>query len=97
MGKGVINEDSESFLGNAALSSGDFVHRALDAADVIINVGHDVVEKPPFLMQPGGRTVIHVNFTSAEVDPVYFRRSKLSATLPTAFGASAKRCRRMLM
>jgi acetolactate synthase-1/2/3 large subunit len=72
MGKGVINEDSESFLGNAALSSGDFVHRALDAADVIINVGHDVVEKPPFLMQPGGRTVIHVNFTSAEVDPVYF-------------------------
>jgi acetolactate synthase-1/2/3 large subunit len=62
MGKGVINEDSESFLGNAALSSGDFVHRALDAADVIINVGHDVVEKPPFLMQPGGRTVISCQF-----------------------------------
>jgi acetolactate synthase-1/2/3 large subunit len=39
---------------------------------VIINVGHDVVEKPPFFMQSGGRTVIHVNFTSAEVDPVYF-------------------------
>jgi acetolactate synthase-1/2/3 large subunit len=72
MGKGVINEDSRYFLGNAALSADDFVHRALEAADVIINVGHDVVEKPPFFMQPGGRTVIHVNFTSAEVDPVYF-------------------------
>jgi acetolactate synthase-1/2/3 large subunit len=72
MGKGVINEDSDLFLGNTALSADDFVHRALDAADVIINVGHDVVEKPPFIMQPGGRTVIHVNFTSAEVDPVYF-------------------------
>jgi acetolactate synthase-1/2/3 large subunit len=72
MGKGVISEDSPHFLGNAALSTDDFVHRALDAADVIINVGHDVVEKPPFFMQPGGRTVIHVNFTSAEVDPVYF-------------------------
>jgi len=72
MGKGVINEDNPYFLGNAALSTDDFVHRALDAADVIINVGHDVVEKPPFFMQPGGRTVIHVNFTSAEVDPVYF-------------------------
>jgi acetolactate synthase-1/2/3 large subunit len=48
------------------------VHRAIDAADVIINVGHDVVEKPPFFMEAGGRTVIHVNFTSAIVDPVYF-------------------------
>jgi acetolactate synthase-1/2/3 large subunit len=72
MGKGVINEDNDLFLGNAALSANDFVHRGLDAADVIINVGHDVVEKPPFYMQPGGRTVIHVNFTSAQVDPVYF-------------------------
>jgi acetolactate synthase-1/2/3 large subunit len=72
MGKGVVREDHERFLGNAALSSGDFVHRAFDAADVIINVGHDVVEKPPFFMQPGGRTVIHVDFTSAVVDPVYF-------------------------
>ena len=72
MGKGVVNEDHKNFLGNAALSSGDFVHRALDAADVIINVGHDVVEKPPFFMETGGRTVIHVNFTSAQIDPVYF-------------------------
>ncbi|MEJ2639928.1 MAG: acetolactate synthase large subunit [Desulfosarcinaceae bacterium] len=72
MGKGVVNEDSDRFLGNAALSDGDFVHRALDAADLIINVGHDVVEKPPFFMRPGGREVIHVNFTSAAVDPVYF-------------------------
>ncbi|MCF7734325.1 MAG: acetolactate synthase large subunit [Akkermansiaceae bacterium] len=72
MGKGVINEDDGRFLGNAALTSGDFVHRVMDAADVIINVGHDAVEKPPFIMKPGGRTVIHVNFTSAESDPVYF-------------------------
>ncbi len=72
LGKGVVNEDNERFIGNTALSSNDFVHRAIDAADVIINVGHDVVEKPPFFMKPGGRTVIHVNFTSAMVDPVYF-------------------------
>ena len=77
MGKGVINEDNDHFIGNAALSSNDFVHRALDAADVIINVGHDVVEKPPFFMVPGGRTVIHVNYTSAEIDPVYFPQVEL--------------------
>ncbi|QDU72819.1 acetolactate synthase large subunit [Mucisphaera calidilacus] len=72
MGKGVVDEAGPLFLGNAALSSGDFVHRAIEHADVIINVGHDVVEKPPFFMKPGGRKVIHVNFSSAMVDPVYF-------------------------
>jgi acetolactate synthase-1/2/3 large subunit len=72
MGKGVINETSPRFLGNATLSAGDFVHRAIDHADVIINVGHDVIEKPPFFMQPDGVQVIHVNFFTAQVDPVYF-------------------------
>ena len=72
MGKGVIDEAHPLWLGNAALSDGDFVHRAIDAADVVINVGHDVVEKPPFFMHKGRRTVIHINFSSAEVDTVYF-------------------------
>lgn len=72
MGKGVLDETDPMFLGNAALSSGDYVHRAVEAADLIINVGHDVIEKPPFFMKPGGVEVIHINFSSAVVDPVYF-------------------------
>ena len=72
MGKGVVDERHELFLGNTALSSGDFVHRACEYADLIINVGHDVVEKPPFFMTENGVKVIHVNFFSAQVDPVYF-------------------------
>ncbi|HKJ91407.1 MAG TPA: acetolactate synthase large subunit, partial [Oceanipulchritudo sp.] len=72
MGKGVIDETHPLFLGNAAMSEGDFPHRALELADLIINVGHDVVEKPPFFMNQAHRKVIHVNFTPAEVDPVYF-------------------------
>ncbi|ABG42350.1 thiamine pyrophosphate enzyme-like TPP-binding protein [Paraglaciecola sp. T6c] len=72
MGKGVLDESHELFMGNTALSSGDFVHRVIDSSDLIINVGHDVVEKPPFFMQHGGREVIHINFEPAAVDPVYF-------------------------
>ncbi len=72
MGKGVLDERDPLFLGNAALSDGDFLHRAIQSADLIINVGHDVVEKPPFFMSHGGMKVIHVNFFSAKVDPVYF-------------------------
>jgi acetolactate synthase-1/2/3 large subunit len=72
MGKGVVDERDPLFLGNGALSDGDFIHRAIKQADLIINVGHDVVEKPPFFMKIGGTKVIHVNFSSAAVDPVYF-------------------------
>ncbi|MFQ3249211.1 acetolactate synthase large subunit [Glaciecola sp.] len=72
MGKGVLDENGKLFMGNTALSSGDFVHRVIDRADLIINVGHDVVEKPPFFMEDDSQKVIHINFDSASVDPVYF-------------------------
>jgi acetolactate synthase-1/2/3 large subunit len=72
MGKGVVDERHPLFLGNAALSSNDYLHCAVSRADLIINVGHDVVEKPPFFMEHGGFKVIHLDFSSAEVDPVYF-------------------------
>ena len=71
-GKGVLDERHPLFLGNAALSANDTLHCAVQRADLIINVGHDVVEKPPFFMEHGGFEVVHVNFSSAEVDPVYF-------------------------
>jgi len=72
MGKGVVDERHEKFLGTAALSSHDFLHCAINRADLIINVGHDVIEKPPFFMEEGGTKVIHVNFFAAQVDEVYF-------------------------
>lgn len=72
MGKGVIDERHPNFLGNAAISANDFVHRAISHTDLIINVGHDVVEKPPFFMEQGGFQVIHVNYLTAAVDPVYY-------------------------
>lgn len=72
MGKGVVDERHPLFLGNAALSSNDPLHCAIDRADLIINVGHDVVEKPPFFMQGDELQVIHINFSSAAVDQVYF-------------------------
>ena len=72
MGKGVVDERHPKFLGTAALSSDDFLHCAINRADLIINVGHDIIEKPPFFMEEGGAKVIHVNFFSAQVDEVYF-------------------------
>ncbi len=72
MGKGVVDERHPRFLGTAALSDKDYLHCAIERADLIINVGHDVIEKPPFFMTPGGTRVIHINYFSAKVDEVYF-------------------------
>jgi acetolactate synthase-1/2/3 large subunit len=73
MGKGVVSEDHPMYLGCCALSAKDYVHVSIEKADLIINVGHDVVEKPPFLMHFGKPPlVIHVNFYTAKVDNVYF-------------------------
>lgn len=81
MGKGVVDERSPKFLGTAALSSEDYIHCAIDRADVIVNVGHDVVEKPPFFMEEKGKRVIHVNYKSATVDQVYFPQYELVGDL----------------
>lgn len=72
LGKGVVDETSKQFMGCAALSANDFVHSAIESADLIINVGHDVIEKPPFFMNDDSAEVIHVSMNPAEVDPVYF-------------------------
>ncbi|PHR93172.1 MAG: acetolactate synthase large subunit [Robiginitomaculum sp.] len=84
LGKGVVDERHPLFMGCAALSAGDFVHRAIDAADLILNIGHDVIEKPPFFMNTDGAEVIHVSFNTAEVDPVYFPQIEVIGDIANA-------------
>ncbi len=66
------------------LSANDFVHRAINHADVIINVGHDVIEKPPFFMTDHDVEVIHMGFKSAQVDPVYFPQLEVIGDIANA-------------
>ncbi len=91
MGKGVVDERHPLFLGNAALSANDYLNRAIEKADLIINVGHDVVEKPPFFMEQGGFKVIHVNYITAAIDPVYYPQQGVIGDIffSTGFGFGA--------
>ena len=80
MGKGVTAGEPTGqpiylWMGTTALSERDHVHEAIDKADLILAIGHDTVEKPPFLMGPSGPTVIHVGYTLANVEEVYFPHS----------------------
>jgi acetolactate synthase-1/2/3 large subunit len=77
MGKGAVNAGSNLYMGTAALSERDYVHEAIDRADLIVSIGHDTVEKPPFLMGSGGPLVIHVGTTPATVEQVYFPQAEI--------------------
>src|SRR5215471_10106579 len=66
MGKGTVPGGTELYIGTAALSERDYVHDAIERADLIVTIGHDTVEKPPFLMgASGGPKVIYIGYVSA--------------------------------
>src|SRR6202012_1533523 len=77
MGKGAVSGGSGLYLGTAALSERDYVHDAIERADLIISIGHDTVEKPPFLMGLHGPKVLHVGYLPATVEEVYFPHAEL--------------------
>src|SRR5271165_2933010 len=77
MGKGTVAGGSNLYMGTAALSERDYVHEAVERADLIIAIGHDTVEKPPFIMGPGGPKVIHISYMPATVEQVYFPHAEV--------------------
>jgi acetolactate synthase-1/2/3 large subunit len=77
MGKGAVDGGSHLYMGTAALSERDYVHQAIDQADLILSIGHDTVEKPPFIMGPHGPKVIHVGYVPATVEEVFFPHAEI--------------------
>src|SRR6478752_7544720 len=91
MGKGAVNAGSNLYMGTAALSERDWVHEAIDQADLIISIGHDTVEKPPFLMGHDGPLVIHIGATPATVEQVYFPQAEIVGDIGAGLAALADR------
>ncbi|PJG50356.1 acetolactate synthase large subunit [Bradyrhizobium forestalis] len=77
MGKGSVPGGITLYMGTTALSEGDCVHEAINQADLIVAIGHDTIEKPPFIMGPKGPHVIHVSYTPATVEQVYFPHAEV--------------------
>jgi acetolactate synthase-1/2/3 large subunit len=91
MGKGTVPGGTELYMGTAALSERDYVHEAIDRADLIITIGHDTVEKPPFIMGPGGPQVVHVGYQPASVEQVYFPQTEVVGDIGLSLGLLADR------
>ncbi len=71
LGKGILPETNQYYLGTTALTDGERVHDALKAADTFIVIGHTIFEKPPFIPNNATQKIIHINTTPAEISRIY--------------------------
>ncbi|MHC2364473.1 acetolactate synthase-1/2/3 large subunit [Rhizobium leguminosarum] len=89
MGKGTVPGGTELYMGTAALSERDYVHEAIEQADLIVTIGHDTIEKPPFIMGKGGPKVVHIGYQPATVEQVYFPQSEVIGDIGPSLKALA--------
>ncbi len=72
MGKGAIDDRSHLSLMAVGLQARDHVLTGFDRADLVVSVGYDPVEYAPSRWNPGGgKPIIHIDTTPAEVDAYY--------------------------
>lgn len=72
MGKGAVPRGDQHSLFTIGLQGGDHANLAIDQADLVIAVGYDLVEYAPRAWdRSGNKTVLHIDYTPAEVDRDY--------------------------
>ena len=73
MAKGCVPRDAPYYLFTIGLQARDVVACAVDAADLVITIGYDMVEYHPRLWNPtGNKRIVHVDFLPAEIDDHYY-------------------------
>lgn len=72
MGKGVLADDHPRSLFCMGIHKHDYVHSAIDKADLVITLGYDVVEYPPAVWNADkNKAILHIDFVPAEPDEWY--------------------------
>ncbi|MBW2385005.1 MAG: acetolactate synthase large subunit [Deltaproteobacteria bacterium] len=69
MAKGCVDMDDETSLYTIGLGSKDYPSIAIEAADLVICLGYDMVEYHPHLWNPkGDKRIVHCDFIPSEID-----------------------------
>ena len=75
MGKGAVGRNDPHCLFTIGLQQRDHINAALDACDLVITVGYDLVEYGPMHWnKQGEKKIIHIDFWPAEIEPGLPRR-----------------------
>ena len=82
MAKGCVDMDADYCLYTIGLQSKDVVACAMDAADVVLTLGYDMVEYHPSLWNSqGDKHIIHADFLPAEIDQEYHPETEVVGDL----------------
>ena len=82
MAKGCVDMDADYCLYTVGLQAKDIVSCALDAADLVITLGYDMVEYHPRLWNPDrSKKIIHMDFLPAEIDEHYHPSTEIIGDL----------------
>jgi acetolactate synthase-1/2/3 large subunit len=82
MAKGCVDMDADYCLYTVGLQARDVVACALEAADVVLTLGYDMVEYHPNLWNKHNhRHIIHADFQPAEIDSDYHPETELVGDL----------------
>jgi acetolactate synthase-1/2/3 large subunit len=72
MGKGVLSDASDYSLFAAGIHRRDYVSCGIDRADLIITMGYNIVEYPPYVWNKNlDKKIINIDFSAADVDAYY--------------------------
>jgi len=82
MAKGCVDADADYCLYTIGLQAKDVIACALDAADLVITLGYDMVEYHPQLWNAdNNKHIIHIDFQPAEIDEHYHPELELIGDL----------------
>lgn len=82
MAKGCVDMDEDYCLFTIGLGLKDLVACAIDAADLVLALGYDMVEYHPYLWNPDcSKKLIHADFMPAEIDEHYHPEVELVGDL----------------
>jgi acetolactate synthase-1/2/3 large subunit len=92
MAKGAVDYDTDECLYTVGLGTKDIGTCAIDAADLVIAIGFDMVEYNPQLWNAAGsKTIIHIDFLPAEIDAAYHPQIELVGDVADNL-AALKKC-----
>ncbi|MBD2428238.1 acetolactate synthase large subunit [Phormidium sp. FACHB-1136] len=95
MGKGVIPYTHPLALWTFGLQQRDFITCAMEAADLIIAVGYDLVEYSPKRWNPDGKLpILHISLTQAEVDSSYIPKVEVIGDISDSLHEILQRVKR---
>ncbi len=82
MGKGALTARSDCYIGTLGLAKDRQLTAVFQKSDLVVAIGYDLVEYPPKLWNADlDKKIIHIDFTTSEVDYYYAPRVEINSDI----------------